>query len=94
MRVIQVPYNSPAMHEYLEMGWTITSVHGSVVLHEIAAVSASAKRKAAQRKYDKTRAPGVLIRFSQWELDNLDALRRPGESRQTAIKRIVFGGIT
>ena len=65
-----------------------------VVLHEIAAVSALEKRRAAQRKYDKTRTPGVLIRFSRWELDNLDILRRPGESRQSAIKRIVFGGIT
>jgi len=63
-----------------------------VVLHEIAAVSASAKRKAAQRKYDKTRTPGVLIRFSRLELDNLDDLKRPGESRQAAIKRIVFEG--
>lgn len=48
-------------------------------------------QQRAQKRYDKTRPTGILIRLPAAELARLDAIRKPfDESRPAALTRIVL----
>lgn len=46
-------------------------------------------RKRAQARYDAKRHKGVLVRFEESQLRELDSRRKDGESRAVAIKRLL-----
>ena len=50
-------------------------------------MSTTKAQKLAQARYDAKRHAGVLVRFTAEELRELDAERKPGESRPALIKR-------
>jgi hypothetical protein len=46
-------------------------------------------QKRAQARYDAKRPMGVLVRFEDTELRELDSQRKDGESRAATIKRLL-----
>lgn len=46
-------------------------------------------QKRAQARYDAKRPTGVLVRFEDSELREIDSQRKEGESRAAAVKRLL-----